>query len=287
MNNNSIFEGGVITKIKGSDRDMSKSHRIIGTYIINNPQKTIKLSVTDLADECNVSEATIIRFCQTLNYQGFQDLKLSLAQELRPMLENIEQDIKPSDDIASIAKKLFYNHKQLIRDTLKVLNINSVSKSIEMINKANRILFCGMGSSGIVAKEARNKFLRIGLNCDYFADPHMTNIRIATFDTGDLVIGFSCSGSTKDTVNFLNIAKNNNAKTVAVTSHLKSPITKIADIVLLTSSYDNPVIGGAIESSISQLYIVNLLFIGTLFSLKSKIKERFIKTAKAVSDKLY
>lgn len=46
------------------------------------PDELVYMSITELASRLNVAEATVVRFCKKLGYNGFQDFKLSLSKEL-------------------------------------------------------------------------------------------------------------------------------------------------------------------------------------------------------------
>lgn len=104
---------------------------------------------------------------------------------------------------------------------------------------------------------------------------------------GDVAVGLSISGSTKDTIDNLNIAKKAGARIIAVTSNARSPITKIADIVLIVVGRENPLQGSSLAAKMSQLAIIDILNVAVSLRMKDQaIKYREI-TAKATSDKLY
>jgi len=284
---NSVINGGALSRFNNISNDnLSPSHRKIKSYIEKNTEEVVKMSITSLANECGVSEATVIRFCQAFKFNGFQELKLNLARELNNM-DNINTKISRNDDITVVAKKVLLNQKQLLDNTLQNLDIINVQEVIKHIIEADQILFVGMGSSGSIALEAKNMFLRIGLKADYISDPHIANVKAATLSDRDVVIGISSSGSTKDTVQCLAVAKeNSNPYTVGITSHLQSPITKFVDNILLTSNYENPLAGGTLWSNLSQQFVIVLLFLGVTLKI-DYIDETVIKTARSVVDKLY
>jgi DNA-binding MurR/RpiR family transcriptional regulator len=245
------------------------------------------MNITNFADKCNVGEATIIRFCQSLGLKGFQGLKLSLAKDLVSPLSNINLNINNFDSMFDIAQKISYGCGKVLEETMKVLNIENVQTTVDLFVKAQRILFCGLGNSGLSAFEAKYRFLQIGLNCDCQVDSHFANMSAALLEPGDLIVGFSNSGSTKDVVECMRIAKKCGVKTIVVTSYSKSPIIKTADIVLLTAAPETPLSSGTYEVKMSQLFVIHLLFTGVSIKLKDKVIETNIKTAHAVLDKQY
>jgi len=283
----SVVGGGAIARIKSiDDKKLSKSHRKIKEYILFNHEKIIEMSVSNLANACDVSEATVIRFCQTFKFEGFQELKLKLAQELN-YLDKINIKISKEESLREISIKLLNYQIHLLKETIKKLDINQIKSVVEKISVADKILFVGMGSSGSIAREASNMFLRFGFNVDYIPDPHIANLKSSMLTQDDIIVGLSSSGSTKDTVQCLSVANDNEGPyKVAITSYMQSPITKEADAVLLTSSFENPIAGGTLWSNLSQQYVINLLFLCTL-SKKENLNDTVIKAANSVVDKLY
>ncbi len=286
---NTPFVGsGILNRITSSLPYLTEANKRIAEFIVANPDEVTEMSVTSLAENCGVGEATVIRFCQSLNLKGFQDLKLSLAKDLVTPLSNIDHTISPSDDIATIASKISYWYGQIGKDTLEVVDLESVDKATDLILKARRILFYGVGFSGLSALEAQHRFTCIGLNCVFVRYPNFENMTASTLGPQDLAVFFSQTGSTKDVNDCLDIVKEVGAQSMAITSYFKSPIAKKADVVLLTSVIESPLAGGgAFRSRIAQLFITNLLYTVTATKLQEKGVEASVKVAQAVLEKLY
>lgn len=278
---------GTLAKIKSFYPSLSVTKKKIASFVLEHPDKVIELSVTALADICSVGEATIIRFCQSLKFKGFQDLKLSIARDLTPSISNIEHDIKDDDDFAIIARKIAYQCGSVFSNTTNVSDMNNIEKAVRLFKISERLFFCGVGFSGLSAMIAKHQFLRLGLNCEYHTDPHFANMIAASLGSNDLLFCFSHLGSTKDMVRCTTIAKEAGAKTIVVTTFPKSPIARVADLILRTTGQYNPVFGGSFSIQLSQLFIVNLLYVGLARELDMKGIEASLKAATAVSDKLY
>ena len=266
---------------------LSKKEKEIAKYIIENTSKVIYLSITELSDICKAGDATIIRLAQKLGYRGYQELKLALARSLvSPEIELLE-DVKPEDDLITIIQKIRSRNVKAINDTTEIVDLENLSKAIDLIVNARKVEFYGVGASGITALDAKYKFLRIGILCDAFVDPHLQAMSAACLTEKDVAVGISHSGATKDTVDSLRVAKSSGAKTICITNFSRSPITEVADVVLLTSSPEAPLTSGAIRSKIAQLHVLDLLFTGVAMKIAKKAGEYTEKTAKAVLEKLY
>ncbi|MNP24006.1 HTH-type transcriptional regulator RpiR [compost metagenome] len=104
---------------------------------------------------------------------------------------------------------------------------------------------------------------------------------------GDVAVGISISGSTKDTIDSLNLAKQAGAQIIVITSNARSPITKLADIVLLMVGRENPLQGSSLSAKISQLAIIDILNVGVSLKIKDEALKYRELTARAITEKLY
>jgi len=280
-------EISALNLLKSIYPSLSKKEKKVAEFILENTQKAIYLSITELSDLCKAGEATIIRLAQKLGYSGYQELKLALARDLvSPDLDLLEE-VRPEDDLSTLIQKVRARNIKAINDTTNILDLESLSKAIDSIVNARKVEFYGVGASGFTALDAKYKFLRIGILCDAFTDPHLQAMSAACLTPKDVAVGISHSGATRDTIDSLKVAKNTGAKTICITNFMRSPITEVADIVLLTSSPETPLTSGAIRSKIAQLHIIDLLFTGVAMRIAKKAGDYTEKTAKAVLNKLY
>lgn len=247
------------------------------------------MTVSEFSNSCKVSEATIIRFVKKLDFDSFQDFKLSIASDNESMknYEDIDTTINREDTPQEIIKKVELGIIRAIESTTTITDYSEYVKAINYIRSAKRIEIYGVGSSDAVAKVLNYKLTRLGFPAFAIEDPHMQAISAATMKTGDLAIGISQSGSTIDVVDSLTIAKKHGATTICITDHVNSPVTKFSNIVLQTFSKENPIKTSAGRSIVAQIYSVEILA-AILNSVEYEKAEKAGKeTAKAVVNKLY
>ena len=283
MNNNK----GVIPRIRSECLSLPPSEKKVADYVLDNPDKIIYLSVSELADDVDVSDSTIIRFCKNVGFKGYQEFKLFVAQDLVVPIENINEDIQLDDDLETIVNKIGFTNKKAIEETLSITNLKALQEAIDAIVKARKLEFYGVGASGITGHDAKYKFLRIGKDVDCYTDAHLQAMSAATLSDQDVVVGVSHSGSTKDVVDSCTVAHEAGATVICITGHNRSPITKVADIKLLTATRERPLASGALRSKIAQLQVLDMLYTGVSLQIQDQTMEYTEKTAKAVLDKLY
>ena len=202
--------------IKMLYKEMGKTEKRIADWIITNHREIIPLSIVELAELCNCSEASITRFSKKLGLSGYQELKISIATESGQT--EVNTNITASDTPLEIYEKICNDIYLSFEKTKKVLNSTSLKIACEKICSSNKIIVLGLGNSASVAIDASHKFLRAGLNAVAYSDNHMQVIAASHLSPGDVAIGISHSGSSKDIVEAIKLAKEHGATTISITN---------------------------------------------------------------------
>lgn len=266
---------------------LTKAEKKVADVVRSNPEEAVYATVTDLSEKSGVGETSVIRFFRKLGYKGFHEFKLSIAQDLANLQVYMNDEIEETDDFAVIAQKITMNNERILRNTMELLNLNELKKAVTSILSANKVYIYGVGSSGNTAMDAHYRFMRLGMNVEVQRDSHIIAMSAALVQEGDVVIGVSTSGSTKDLVDPIKQAHDNGAKVICLTSHARSPITNFADAILLIPAKEMPLQGGALSTKIAQIHMLDILSTLLLAQKKSAAYDAIRKTASAVADKLY
>jgi DNA-binding MurR/RpiR family transcriptional regulator len=278
----------LITKVKSRFQDLTEVEKRVADFIMEEPEKVLYMTVSELASASKVSDASIIRFARELGFDSFQQLKIALAKEREETKIN-EKDITISKDDSAkeIAEKTKLSCIKAIDDTNSIVDVKKLEDAVRAISGAKRVEVYGVGTSAAVAMVIQYKLIRLGISCKAYDDPHIQAMSASTMNFGDVVIGVSHTGSTKDTVDSVKIAKEHGAFVISITDHPKSPIAKYSDIVLETFSRETPVKSGAGRSIVAQIFLIETL-VGLLYSLDPQKAQKYgEESARAVSDKLY
>ncbi len=248
----------------------------------------IYMSITDLADACNVGEASVFRFCKTMNLKGYQEFKIALAHSIAqgeetPQLSN---EITMQDTVEELSSKILSNTVSALHETFNLINEKDISDAIDSMIKAERIHFFGVGASLMTAMEAKNKFMRIINKTECSLDSHLQIMSAALLTEKDVAVVISYSGSTKDTIEVAKVVKERGAKVISITRFAKSPLTNYSDITLLCGSNEGPLQGGSLSAKISQLYLLDLLYAEYFIRTSRESTLNKESTAKAVIEKM-
>ncbi|WP_183577000.1 MurR/RpiR family transcriptional regulator [Paenibacillus rhizosphaerae] len=255
------MNGGLV-RIREMLAQLTPSERKVANFILENPQNMIGLSVAQLADQSGGSQAAVIRLCKSMGLKGYQELMLKVAGDLQEGAGFGYQEIQPQDSIASIVQHVSNNNIQSIRDTLKILDVAMITKAIDVLYGAERIFFYGVGASNLVAQDAQHKFMRINKTCFSFTDTHLQLSSSATMTSRDAAVGISYSGETQNVVSCLKMAKEKGAATITITKYGNTPVSAQGDIPLYMTSTENEIRVGATSSRITQLNVIDILYLG-------------------------
>lgn len=277
---------GGLAGLRSAYPGLSPKFQGIADHILQNPQDVVHLSISELAEVTHCAEATIFRLCRQLGYKGYQDLKIALASEIvKQPMQNIHEEVQPGDEMITVAQKVFNANMLGITDTLQVLEAQSLTEAVTLMDQAKRVLFYAVGGSAPIADDAYHKFIRAGLNCIAQTDTHLQVMTAALLDSECVVVGISHSGSNKDILESFQIAKAAGAKTIAITSYNKSPLAQLADVKLYTSTRETSFRTEAISARIAQLCIMDALYVGLSLLRQDETLDNLQKIREVISEK--
>jgi DNA-binding MurR/RpiR family transcriptional regulator len=278
---------GCLGRIRSATTGLKPAERAVADFVLANGDRVMHMSISEAARDVGVGEATVIRFCRALGYRGYQDFKLRLAQDLVEPVAFIHENITFTDTPAEIATKVFQTNLQAVQETKRALDPAMVEVAARTIARARRIDIYGVGYSYFSALDAKLKLARFGLTADAFGDPHLQVMSAVALRPGDVAMGISHSGSTRDVVDALVPARKAGATTVAITNFSPSPITRTADVVLLTASHESPLGGEVLTSRIAQLCVLDVLSVAVAVQLGERVLNLIERTSEAVRKKRY
>ena len=271
-------------EIKSQYNNFNETERKIADYILKNPEELIHSTISEVADKLELADSTIFRFCKKINFKGFHDLKICLATDFIGTNSSYgDEQILESDNESTIVNKIFNSNISVLNDSLHSIDSNLIKQAVDMLLNARQIVFYGNGGSGIVAMDAHQKFLRIGLNVSSYTDYHMQLMSVAQLTEDDVIVVISHSGSNLSMMSILDIAKENGTKSIGITSFSKSPISERVDVCLSTISHETEYQFEAFSSRIAHLTIIDVLYISITLRRKKLSDIAIRKMRNAIS----
>lgn len=278
-----MSNANIVLQIQSTYNQLTRTEKKVADYVLQNKNKVLYMSITDLADACKVGDTSVYRFCRTLGLDGYQQFKMKLSISL-PEHELLEEEEEKEESTAS---RIMESHMNAIRESYLLLSPEKLDRLVEMIDESEKVYFFGIGDSLLTAEEARNKFLRITSKVACLTDPHMQSMAASMATERDLIVIISYSGSTKDNIHVAKIAKRAGAKIACITHYKKSPLTAYSDVTLLCGAEEAPLEGGSMSAKMGQLYLIDLLYQEYYARNYEKSRKNNKVTSSAVVEKLY
>lgn len=260
-------------RIKALYRDLSKKEKLIADFILENPKKVSRSTINEIANELNIADSTFFQFTRKLGYQGFRDFRNDLLTEEFDAEISIHENISKNDDPLLMARKVFDSSIQALEDTKKLINEKDLKRAYDIIINSQMTSFFGVGGSSIVSSDAYHKFLRSPIRCQHADDYHIQLMQASLLTEKDCALLVSHTGLTNEAINIANVIKKNHAKLIVITSYPLSTLAKMADVVFISSSDETGYRSESLSSRISQLGIVDTLFVLIMFHDEKKTSE--------------
>lgn len=256
----------IFQKLVAASRSPDRTMAALSQWIIDNQSRVLGLSISSLAQQTEVSETTVFRFCKLLGLKGYKELRLALAESrglaLGAQLAGGTASASPADDddpMALVMRRVVEVNSEQLLKTMSLVSLSALREAVNCLLNANHIHLVGFGSSAPVAFDAYQRLLCLGLTASAHSDPHVLAAITASARPGALFFGVSCSGRTRDLIEAFETVGARGLKRIVITSDDKSPVTKVADIVLVSAVRRSPIAREQIATRISQLAIVEML----------------------------
>lgn len=246
---------GEISKARSSLR---KSEVKVADFVLSQPEQVMHMRIVDLAQEAQVSEPTIVRFCRAIGCNGFQEFKVRIAQETA-VTNNIGQfAIVADDSIEDICSKIADTTIQRLHQIKTLLLPSQIAAAANAISNAQRVEFYGFGASGAVATDAQHKFFRLQVATAAYSDPHMQSMSAVTLGEKDVVVAISQSGRTRDLMHSIALAQQHDALVVSLAPQ-HTPVSEAADLPIHINIEEDTEQFTPMTSRIAHLMVIDML----------------------------
>ena len=267
---------------------MPDALRRVADAIPEDPGAAARMTIVDLAERSGTSTATITRFCRALGFGGYAELRVAVATETGRVNQqtwqtDIGREILPGDSLDKVLGVVSGNDIRLIQETGDQLDLAVVEKVAQAIARAGRVLLFGVSSSAAVAHEMEYRLQRIRVPTWSRSDAHSALTDAALLGHGDVAIGISHSGRTREAIEVLEEAGSHGAITVAVTSNPRSPLAEVAELVLTTASRETTFRSDGFAAIHSQLLVLDVVYVAVAQRTYERTKQAFDVTVRAVA----
>jgi RpiR family transcriptional regulator, carbohydrate utilization regulator len=260
---------------------LNPTERLIADCVLADPERVITSSIADINQSSGASVGSIVGFCRHLGLKGFADFKIALARDLA-------QSGLPAGDNkqkGSSFEKVFQFQARSLEETLKINTEATLQRVAQALENARRIEFFSIGLSYPMAYTAYCKFQLIGLPASAQFDAHIQLIAAGQLKAGDVAFGISCSGTTRETVQCLEVAKDKGATTICLTNAMKSAIVIHSDLRLYATPSEIKYFQAPLASRITQLALIDALFVSLALKHKNRTAAMLQRSAEVLLER--
>ena len=263
----------IISQLRKLNGTFPKREQRVADFVLANLENIAFLRQAQIADGADVSVATVNRFCVTLGCEGFQDFRIRLAQNVAVSLQYMGDASGETSEAHQVVGQVFSALVDSLNLARSQLDSTSIEQAIELLEKANRILFVGVGGgSANVAREGAFRFFRLGIPAEAHADGYLQRMVASTFEMGDLVFAISASGQPTELLDSVAIARQYGAQTICLTKS-GSPLASATDVSIEINIPEDQDIYKPTASRLVFIAIIDVLAAGTARKRPEKVKE--------------
>ncbi|AZB41690.1 ROK family protein [Bacillus sp. FJAT-42376] len=241
--------------IESNMHKLTKREQMIANFVILNLEAVPNKTISEMSRQINVSEATITRFCQKLEFGSYNKLRL-MAKEATVSTRLYEQ-AKPSS-----LTEVKHTYMSMLKKCDSLYDLTDIQKFSSQLLSAKQIFLYGAGEMSVVASQLKFKLMKLGMAADTFSSHYEREMSSYALTPETVVIGLSASGYASDIVSIMDTARSRGAVTIGITSQQDSPLSRASDIRMLIPAAEEIEGNSSSLSEVSAYYLLDVVFKG-------------------------
>ena len=220
-----------IEHIREKYAQLSSAEKKIADFILEDPQSASEMNVSGLASASGVSDATVVRMCRHLGYNGYHQFTVNLAEATgRSTRDRQEHEalLKEKDP----AGKIFLDFASTMRQLAERIRTEDLRACADMIRGSSFVHIAAAGNAGSLSQYLHYRLERCGIRCTAELSPESFMNQVYLAAATDVILAISHSGSSRVIVDAAKLAREKGMKVIAITGFRRSPLTELADMTL-------------------------------------------------------
>lgn len=251
----------IIRTIEEARSGLRKSERKVAEYVLANPGDVIHMRIVDLAQEAQVSEPTVVRFCRAIGCNGFQGFKLALAQHVAHNPRYEQFHLAEHDSARDYSIKVFDATIDTLKRVRDSLDASAIEAAVAALTAAQRVEFYGFGASSAVAMDAQHKFFRLQIPSAAYADPHLQAMSAMSLRPRDVVVAISQSGRTRALLDAMQLVHEAGARVIGL-APANTPVAQECDLPIHINALEESTHYAPLPSRIAHMAVIDVLAVG-------------------------
>ncbi|VTS72290.1 MurR/RpiR family transcriptional regulator [Streptococcus australis] len=232
--------------------ELTELEQEIARYFLQVDTIVDDLSSQQVTQKLHVSQAALTRFAKKCGFTGYREFVFQYQHQAN------KQDTH-SHKHSPLTKRVLRSYSNLREQTQDLIDEAQLERVAQLIEDAERVYFFGTGSSGLIAREMKLRFMRLGVVCEALTDQDGFAWTTSIMDENCLVLGFSLSGTTQSVLDSLLDAMEMGAKTILFTSAPNKNSQAYTETVLVASHSQSSYIQ-RISAQLPMLILIDLIY---------------------------
>lgn len=263
----------ILARITDCYGKMSKGHKAIATYILEHYDQAVFMTAAKLGETLGISESTVVRFASGIGCSGYPEFQKALEECVKSKLNRIQKmDARYGRSSQSeVLTSVLTADIEKIQHTIDNLDTNTFETAVNTLLTAEKIYVMGLRSNEPLAE-----FLHFYLNMirpdvillktTSVSETFEQMIRISP---GDCFVGISFPRYSMRTLKAMEFASDRNAKVIAVTDSVHSPMCLYSSCNLLARSD----MVSIVDSLVAPLSMINALVVAMCLKKPQEVRK--------------
>ena len=252
MKRSSMKKQDIATIIDLHFEELTELEQEIARYFLQPETIQDDLSSQQVTQKLHISQAALTRFAKKCGFTGYREFVFQYQHQAS------KQDTH-SHKHSPLTKRVLRSYSIMREHTQDLIDEAQLERVAQLIDDAERVYFFGTGSSGLIAREMKLRFMRLGVVCEALTDQDGFAWTTSIMDENCLVLGFSLSGTTQSVLDSLLDAKDMGAKTILFTSSPSKDCQAYTETVLVASHSQSSYIQ-RISAQLPMLFLTDLIY---------------------------
>ena len=232
--------------------ELTELEQEIARYFLQSDTIQDDLSSQQVTQKLHISQAALTRFAKKCGFTGYREFVFQYQHQ------SSKADTH-SHKHSPLTKRVLRSYSIMREQTQDLIDEAQLERVAQLIDDAERVYFFGTGSSGLIAREMKLRFMRLGVVCEALTDRDGFAWTTSIMDENCLVLGFSLSGTTQSVLDSLLDAKDMGAKTILFTSSPSKDCQAYTETVLVASHSQSSYIQ-RISAQLPMLFLTDLIY---------------------------
>jgi RpiR family carbohydrate utilization transcriptional regulator len=227
-----MLDKPVLDVIKDNYGKIFSAEKKVADYVLEHPQEAVDANVSELAKASGVSDATVVRMCHHLGYKGYYQFRLMLAKDVG---RDEGEEIEELQNTPNPVMKIFQKYVNSLTAVAESINEEDMKSCVNLIKSCKQAHILAVGNTTPLALYMGFRLGRLGVKCTNDISPEYFLNHVNLADKEDIIIAISQSGGSRQVIQGMELAKEKGLKMMAITGYRQSPISELADYVLISN----------------------------------------------------